>query len=95
MFTIGASIGLVTVDGESHSVSEVLSAGDGACYAAKAGGRSRVEVYERQLEHPQRPDERDLAGMGSWRPISSSIRPSRYAPYFPTGTGFNCLNWVG
>lgn len=58
VFTIGASIGLVTVDGESHSVSEVLSAGDGACYAAKAGGRNRVEVYERQ-QAPQRPDERD------------------------------------
>ncbi len=58
IFSIGASIGLVPVDGESRSVSEVLSAGDGACYAAKAGGRNRVEVYERQ-QLDQRQTERD------------------------------------
>lgn len=48
VFTVGASIGVVAVDAESQSVSQVLSAGDAACYAAKAGGRSRVEVHERQ-----------------------------------------------
>ncbi|WP_303785689.1 diguanylate cyclase [Azovibrio restrictus] len=49
VFTVGASIGVVAVDAESQSVSQVLSAGDAACYAAKAGGRSRVEVHERQM----------------------------------------------
>lgn len=46
VFSIGASIGLVEVNADSESVSSVLSAGDSACYAAKAGGRNRVETFE-------------------------------------------------
>lgn len=53
IFSIGASIGMVAVDADSHSVSEVLNAGDEACYAAKAAGRNRVEVHDRQQHDPR------------------------------------------
>jgi diguanylate cyclase (GGDEF)-like protein/PAS domain S-box-containing protein len=45
-FEIGVSIGLVAVSAESHSLAEVMSAADVACYAAKDGGRNRVHTYE-------------------------------------------------
>ncbi len=47
-FDVGGSIGLVTLDGHSGSVSDVLSAADLACYAAKDHGRNRVHIYNEQ-----------------------------------------------
>ncbi|MEO1767043.1 EAL domain-containing protein [Thiobacter aerophilum] len=44
-FTTGASVGLVTIDGPGHGVSELLSAADTACYAAKEEGRGRIVEY--------------------------------------------------
>lgn len=44
-FEVGASIGLVEIDGESESIESVLSAADVACYSAKDLGRNRVHVY--------------------------------------------------
>ena len=45
-FEIGVSIGVVPVNQASHSVTDVLSAADVACYAAKDSGRNRIHVYE-------------------------------------------------
>ena len=45
-FEIGASIGLVTIDENSKSTSELLSSADQACYAAKEQGRNRVHFYQ-------------------------------------------------
>ncbi len=45
-FEIGASIGVVAITPQSHSVSELLSAADIACYAAKDAGRNRVHLFE-------------------------------------------------
>jgi diguanylate cyclase (GGDEF)-like protein/PAS domain S-box-containing protein len=45
--SVGASIGVVRITRETTSAAAVLSAADIACYAAKDGGRNRVEVYER------------------------------------------------
>jgi len=45
--SVGASIGVVRIMRETTSAAAVLSAADIACYAAKDGGRNRVQVYER------------------------------------------------
>ena len=45
-FEIGASIGLVTIDEDTKSLSELLSAADQACYVAKEQGRNRVHLYK-------------------------------------------------
>lgn len=44
-FQIGASIGLVMLTGTEQSMTEVLSAADMACYAAKDAGRNRYHIY--------------------------------------------------
>ncbi len=44
-FGVGASIGLVPVDGSFTSAAEVLRAADSACYAAKKQGRNCVALH--------------------------------------------------
>jgi len=45
IFSVGVSIGLVELTGESNSLEEVMSAADSACYVAKKQPDSRVHVY--------------------------------------------------
>jgi diguanylate cyclase (GGDEF)-like protein/PAS domain S-box-containing protein len=45
--SVGASIGVVRIGRDTTSAASVLSAADIACYAAKDGGRNRVQIYER------------------------------------------------
>ncbi len=44
-FHLGASIGLVPIDGRQGDETEALRAADSACYLAKDRGRNRVHVY--------------------------------------------------
>ncbi len=45
-FEIGISIGLVPLDQNVGHLSQVMSAADTACYAAKNEGRNRIHLYE-------------------------------------------------
>ncbi len=44
-FTVGVSIGVVSFDESYNNLTEILSAADSACYAAKEAGRNRVHLY--------------------------------------------------
>ena len=44
-FDVGASIGLTAINARSGAADDVLGQADIACYAAKDGGRDRVEIY--------------------------------------------------
>ncbi|BAV34275.1 diguanylate cyclase [Sulfuricaulis limicola] len=44
-FDVGVSIGLVSISSSQQSVTDIMSAADVACYAAKEAGRHRVHVF--------------------------------------------------
>lgn len=48
IFSIGISIGLVLIDANAESTSQLLSDADNACYAAKAKGRNQVHLFRPQ-----------------------------------------------
>ncbi len=53
-FKIGASIGLVGITAASQTVTEVLNAGDLACYAAKRQGRNRIHIHHGEAVNGRR-----------------------------------------
>lgn len=77
VFEVGACIGLVPINADSGSLTEVLSSADAACYVAKSGGRGRVHVYE--------PDETTVAqrhGEMQWvSRISAALEEGRAQLY--------------
>jgi Amt family ammonium transporter len=83
-FSVGASIGLVRLDGSS-SLKQVLADADAACYAAKTAGRDQVHVYQQ--------DDRQLAALHreqSWaQRITEALEQRRFRLYtqqvMPTG----------
>jgi diguanylate cyclase (GGDEF)-like protein/PAS domain S-box-containing protein len=44
-FSIGVSVGLVSLETQAFNLAAALSAADSACYMAKEKGRNRVQVY--------------------------------------------------
>jgi diguanylate cyclase (GGDEF)-like protein/PAS domain S-box-containing protein len=46
VLTVGVSIGIVEITGETPTVANAMSAADVACYAAKDQGRNRVQLYQ-------------------------------------------------
>ncbi|MGC8519316.1 MAG: EAL domain-containing protein [Steroidobacteraceae bacterium] len=52
--SVGASVGIVQISSDTESVTNVMSAADIACYAAKDEGRNRIHLYEADgLSHPR------------------------------------------
>ena len=54
LFSVGASVGLVPLDGEIDSASDVLIAADMACYTAKTSGRNQIVVYRHDPDRGRR-----------------------------------------
>lgn len=48
-YRVGASIGVVEINAQSGSVTELLQAADAACYAAKASGRNQIHLHRSAL----------------------------------------------
>lgn len=77
-FTVGASIGLVTISHQSQSVTAILAAADSACYAAKDSGRNRVVVYnEANYKLAQRDGEMQWVSR-----ISQALEENSFSLYF-------------
>ncbi len=45
IFSVGVSIGIVEITGESNSLEEIMNAADSACYVAKKQGDGHIHVY--------------------------------------------------
>ena len=45
-FSVGVSIGLVSINNQTKNITEAFKQADAACYGAKDGGRNRVYVYK-------------------------------------------------
>jgi diguanylate cyclase (GGDEF)-like protein/PAS domain S-box-containing protein len=78
VFTIGASIGLISIDETRTSLSSLMSDVDAACYTAKNKGRNRVHVF-------QTDDQEQLKQRGElqWAPrISRALEEDRFCLYF-------------
>lgn len=74
-YPVGVSIGIVEIGQDNASLTQVMSAADSACYAAKESGRNRIQVYH--------PDDRALEqrrGEMQWvTRIPRGIRDDRFA----------------
>lgn len=53
-FSVGVSIGLVTISPDSPGIHTILNAADIACYTAKHNGRGRIHVYQTNDEEVAR-----------------------------------------
>jgi diguanylate cyclase (GGDEF)-like protein len=50
-FRVGASIGLAYSEGGKYDAAALLRAADAACYAAKTGGRGRIEIHRAGVDY--------------------------------------------
>lgn len=47
VFKVGVSIGMVSIDASSISISDILMTADNACYTAKDKGRDRIHIHQK------------------------------------------------
>ena len=77
-FTVGASIGLTTINSGSQGLSQTLSAADSACRLAKESGRNTVRVYqENDAQLTQRSSEMQWATR-----IRRGLEEDRFVLYY-------------
>jgi diguanylate cyclase (GGDEF)-like protein/PAS domain S-box-containing protein len=76
-YAIGVSIGIVTIDKNTDSITTIMGTVDAACYAAKDAGRNRIVVYnETDQELNQR------RGDMNWvRRIQEAIDQNKFCLY--------------
>lgn len=79
-FSVGVSIGVVSIHADCGGLMEIMRAADSACYAAKDGGRNRIYVYQ--------PDDKEVAqrrGEMRWvARITKAIDEGRLRLYYQT-----------
>ena len=79
-FQIGASIGLVSINENSHDINDILSLADSACYAAKDLGRNCVHIYDET-------DTKIVEQRGQMRWVSrinGAIQEDKFVLYYQT-----------
>ncbi|UCE88687.1 MAG: diguanylate cyclase, partial [Pseudomonadota bacterium] len=78
VFDVGVSIGLVPIDANSGTLTDILSEADSACYVAKEHGRNRVHRFQ--------PDDTALAqhhGHRRWmQRIQRALEDDRFVLYY-------------
>jgi diguanylate cyclase (GGDEF)-like protein/PAS domain S-box-containing protein len=79
-FTVGASIGMVEINKDTVTISDVLSQADTACYAAKDAGRNRIHAYDASdVDFLQRHGEMQWVAK-----INKALDENRFLLYFQT-----------
>ena len=76
IFTVGASIGLVPIDGNTLDTTQLMSAADLACYTAKETGRDRVQLYDPENESLKR-----ISDMGMVAQINRALDQGLFRLY--------------
>lgn len=77
-FTVGISIGVVAIDSDSASRTEIFSVADASCYAAKEQGRNRAFVFHRaDVDIAERRRDMDWAGR-----LGRALEENRFALYY-------------
>jgi len=90
-FTVGASIGLVQINKETVSISDVLSQADTACYAAKDAGRNRIHIYDASdADFMQRHGEMQWVAK-----INKALDENRFLLYFQKIVPVDSSNYEG
>ena len=79
-FSVGVSIGVVSIHADCGGLMEIMRAADSACYAAKDGGRNRIYIYQ--------PDDKEVAqrrGEMRWvARITQALDEGRLRLYYQT-----------
>ena len=78
VFTVGISIGVVAIDSDSVSRTEIFGAADASCYAAKERGRNRVFVFHHaDADIVERRRDMDWAGR-----LGRALDENRFVLYY-------------
>lgn len=78
IFETGVSIGVVTIDQRVHSVTDVLSMADLACYTSKNKGRNRIHIFKLD-DQQQAQYQQEVQWVGE---INSAFEENRFQLFY-------------